>query len=145
MLHDADVWCDGLPEAVSAVADGHSWAIPHRQVYRLSKDGTDAYLRRQPWKFKLDQQPYEGMLGGGIIVAQRDVLLRVPIDPRFIGWGQEDESHGMALWTIEGAPWRGTSDLIHLWHPPQDRLSSPVRVGAGLGAPTPVYACEIRS
>ena len=145
ILHDADVWCDGLAEAVSAVADGRSWAIPHRHVYRLSKDGTDAYLRRQPWKFKLDQQPYEGMLGGGIIVAQRDVLLRDPDRPQVhwlgtggrVAWHGALDDRGCAVARHE----RSHSSLAPAARPPE----SPVWVGAGLGAPTPVYACEIRS
>lgn len=29
----------------------------------------------------------------------------------------------MALTTLAGTRWRGKADLIHLWHPPQPRLS----------------------
>lgn len=37
--------------------------------------------------------------------------------------GQEDESWAIALATLAGPPWRGEADLIHLWHPPERRMS----------------------
>ena len=37
--------------------------------------------------------------------------------------GQEDESWALALTTVAGQPYLGEADLVHLWHPPQQRLS----------------------
>ena len=37
--------------------------------------------------------------------------------------GQEDLAWGLALCNLAGTRWRGTHDLLHLWHPPQPRLS----------------------
>lgn len=45
------------------------------------------------------------------------------MDPRFAGWGQEDHSWGLALFSVAGHPFRGKSHLWHLWHPPQERFS----------------------
>ena len=45
------------------------------------------------------------------------------MDKRFIGWGQEDVAFALALHTLAGPAWLGDSDLIHLWHPPQARLT----------------------
>lgn len=121
---DADVWCDGLEAAVAAVEAGAGWAVPHKLVHRLSKEGTSAVLAGAAWREQpTDQKPYEGILGGGIVVARRDVFRDVPIDSRFEGWGQEDESHALALNALHGDPWRGRADLIHLFHPPQPRDS----------------------
>lgn len=61
------------------------------------------------------------MPGGGMIVARRETLLEVPLDSRYVGWGQEDESHALALNCLAGMPWRGDAHLIHLWHPPAKR------------------------
>lgn len=121
---DADVWCDGLSAAVEAARGGIPWAVPHLRVHRLSKEGTASVLagdhrNDQP----LDQQPYRGIPGGGIVVAPREVLQAVPLDRRFVGWGQDDEAHAIALCALLGEPWRGDADLLHLWHPPQARLS----------------------
>lgn len=140
--HDADVWCDGLADAIAAVEHDAIWAVPHNHVLRLTETATSRFCTgTQQWN-DLEQPAYTGMIGGGIIVARTEALLDVPVDPRFIGWGQEDESHGMALWRIYGEPWRGTANLIHLWHPPP-RIASPADTAArrtgnsGNGTPTP--------
>jgi len=124
VLADADVWCDGITNAIRAVEAGAPWSIPHLLVNRLSEQGTDALLAGEPWEgLPLDQRPYRGVQGGGIVVLPREVLASVQIDPRFTHWGQEDQSHALALYTLTGPAWRGDADLIHLWHPPQPRLS----------------------
>jgi len=111
VVADADVWCDGLVRAVQAVEDGAPWAIPYLLVHRLDAE-------RKP-----EQRPYAGMAGGGIVVAPRETLLDVPLDPRFVGWGQEDQCWGWALHALAGPPWRGDADLVHYYHPPQKRLN----------------------
>lgn len=121
---DADVWSDGLSAAVEAVKAGASWSIPHRDVLRLSEEGTEAVLAGAAWDDQpLDQKPYKGLEGGGFVVAPREVLASVGVDPRFVSWGQEDESHAVALHTLVGPPWRGDAPLYHLWHPPQPRMT----------------------
>jgi hypothetical protein len=132
VIHDADVFTDGLALAIQAVADGAPWAQPHRKVHRLTEAATAAVLEGADWHAQqLEQPPYLASVrcgAGGIMVAKREVLLDIPLDPRFIGWGQEDVSHDLALTTLVGQPWRGEADLVHLWHPPQPRLSR--RVGS---------------
>lgn len=125
VLHDADVWCDGLPDAIQAVMDGASWAVPHRGVFRLDEDATARVLDgEEPHEdMGLTQRPYLGTLGGGIVVASREVMLSISLDERFVGWGQEDSSWGIALGCLLGPPWRGHQPLYHLWHPPQERDS----------------------
>ena len=120
---DADVWCDALSEAVAAVEAGAPWARPHRMVHRLASAGTDAVLVGADWRDQpLEQRRYYGVDGGGYVVARRETLLDVPLDPRFVGWGQEDCSHGLALHTLAGPAWRGDAPLVHLYHPPQARM-----------------------
>lgn len=122
VIHDADVWSDGTAEAISRVSDGAAWAMPHGRVHRLTEAGTAAVLDGDDWREQpLEQGPYIGLYGGGIVVARRDVLLDAPPDPRFIGWGHEDEAWDIALHTLYGRPWRGDADLVHLWHPAQPR------------------------
>lgn len=123
VLADADCATDGLPAAVEAVADGAPWAIPHGMVFRLTEKGTDRYMETGEFGHPFDRRPYRGMAGGGFVVAPRETLLEVPLDARFAGWGQEDESWALALTTVAGAAWRGDADLVHLFHPPASRLS----------------------
>lgn len=128
VVHDADVWAPGLPEAIEVVASGAApWAVPHTHVHRLTEHGTSRVLTGQPFDSQpLDQAPYRGTIGGGVVVLRRALYEEVPIDPRFIGWGQEDESWGRALTAMVGPPWRGKAPLWHLWHPPQQRRSRQV-------------------
>ncbi len=123
IVHDADVWTDGLSAAVAAIEAGEAaWAVPHRHVKRLREQATqELYEGREPQG--LAQPAYTGIAGGGITVARRDVYEDCPLDARFMSWGQEDHAWGWALRTLHGLEWRGTSDLLHCWHPPQRRMT----------------------
>lgn len=121
VVADADVWTSGLGDAVDRVACHLApWAIPHHLVHRLDRSGTG-----------LDEPPYRGVAGGGIVVLPRSTARAVPLDPRFVGWGQEDVSWAVALHVLAGPAWRGTADLIHLWHPPQPRDTRKIGCRAG--------------
>lgn len=131
IVADADVWCSSgaIREAVDNVATGSPWAIPHGKVHRLSRDATEAFLAGQSSHAeRLDEPPYWGIAGGGLVVVKRDVAIDVPMDQRFHGWGGEDHSWGYALRTIYGKPFRGDAALIHFWHP------KPVRVSRKVGS-----------
>ena len=124
VLADADVWHPGLGEAITAVEQGAGWAIPHRGVCRLTEAATQRYMAGADLdSLPFEQRPYLGVPGGGYVVATRRTLTEIPMDPRFVGWGQEDVSFGMALATLAGIPWRGRNSLAHLWHPPQQRMT----------------------
>jgi hypothetical protein len=124
VMADADVWCDRIGEAVDAVRDGAAWAIPHRGVFRLTEPATrDVLAGGAPDLQAICEPAYLGLEGGGIVVARREHLLDVPMDPRFVGWGQEDSSWGYALRTMLGRPARRPGQLVHLWHPPQPRAT----------------------
>lgn len=122
VVADADVWCDGLERAVYAVVCGESWAVPHLQVNRLTREGTEAVLGGADWQEQTFERVHQGVWGGGIVVGQRDALRDVPLDPRFAGWGQEDTSWALALDCLYGTGWRGDAPFVHLHHPPQARL-----------------------
>lgn len=122
VMHDADVWTPGLDQAIEAVKNGAGFAIPHWTVYRLTDAATDGFIAGADWNdLELARPSYVGVAGGGIVVARRDTMLDIPMDPRFESWGQEDESWAMALWCLLGEPWRGKAPLIHLWHPLEAR------------------------
>lgn len=137
VVADADVWCDPAP-AVNQVAE-HGWAIPHRLIHRLSLDSTLQVYGGTDWRGlplstdnHQDSRPYRGHPTGTLVVLTRDALEAAPPDPRFVGWGQEDDAWACALKTMVGKPWRGDDDLVHLWHPPQARQSRAVGSPEGL-------------
>lgn len=125
VVADADVWCEGVLQAVTAIAEGAPWAIPHGNVHRLTEQSTAALLDGAVLDATtaLAERPYAGFAGGGMTVLPRSVYERVPLDVRFAGWGQEDEAWAIALSCLGGQPWRGAAPLWHLWHPPQPRLT----------------------
>lgn len=125
VIADADVVCHGVAAAVTAVEDGASWGIPHRLVYRLTEAATrDMYAGAALHeRHRVTQAPYEGYAGGGITVLTRETYESVPLDPRFGGWGGEDQAWEQALRTLAGRPWRGGAPMFHLWHEPQQRLN----------------------
>jgi hypothetical protein len=133
VIHDADVFCDGTVEAIDRVRSGAPWAIPHKLVWRLSPQATtDVLSGVEPHEgLQLDpdeptarkRKGYAGRPGGGIVVIRRDIYEDCPLDPRFAGWGHEDEAWALALTRLHGKPVRLGAHLWHLWHPPQPRIS----------------------
>lgn len=129
VIADADVWCDQTPDAVHRVIDGCPWAVPHSIVCRLTPDATLDVIRGTPLhrrsfgRRSLEEGSYRAHLGGGITVIARGTYEQVPIDPRFAGWGFEDDAWCLALNALVGPAWQASAPLWHLWHPPQDRTS----------------------
>jgi len=132
IISDADVICEQVDLAVDAINQGrHLWAMPHRTVIRLTETATTSVVDHSWWPANVNTQrqlqpfiikSYAGYPGGGLVVLTGKVINRVPMDPRFVGWGQEDHSWALALFALAGAPWRGRGLLWHLWHPPSPRL-----------------------
>lgn len=118
VMHDGDVWCDGLAEAI---AHPDPVVVPHRHVYRLTETASVNYMTGHG-PLQYEERPYIGQAAGGILVFDRDVWDEAPMDPRFAGWGQEDASWALAIRTVL-RPWHRLQDhsLYHLWHPSQPR------------------------
>jgi len=125
VISDGDVWSGFVEQAVDMLTEV-PYAVPFRDVRRLSPEATGHALTTGDLGGKLQQQAYRGVDGGGLIAITRENYDRVPLDPRFVGWGQEDESWGMALLALLGKGWRGSESLFHLWHPPQQRQNRAV-------------------
>jgi hypothetical protein len=129
---DADcfVWSDWFELAASHVNSGaHRWAVPHSRVARLTADATRSVLQGD---VSIMNGPFERVHpchpGGGAVILNRSCMVESGCfpDPRFIGWGQEDDAWGRALRVLHGVPWRPDTTvprLFHLWHPPAPRLS----------------------
>jgi inositol phosphorylceramide mannosyltransferase catalytic subunit len=124
VIHDADSWDVGLVSAIDRVKRKTQWASAHTKVHRLTQEQSDLFVAGE--EFDLNdciEKPYKGTLAGGVCVFRREVLEACPPDPRFRGWGGEDQAHGVALKTLHGGPVREPDPLIHLWHPEPERIS----------------------
>lgn len=126
---DADVWSAGVEEAVQLCAAGEPWVAPHSWVARLSPAATALVLAgREPAEAEkaggLERMRYEQTAAGGLVVLRRELAEAAPIDPRFEGWGYEDEAWRYALESLGGPRKRLKETLFHLWHPPQKRSSA---------------------
>lgn len=148
VIADADVICPDVGWAVAAVDAGAPWAIPHRRVVRLTPTATYDVMGGAPLPepsqtvraLRPIQRPlavrvaesYVGIAGGGLVVLTRELYERVPLDPRFHGWGQEDLAWAHALNVTAGQPRRGDGPLWHLWHPPAPRMSRSIGTPTGL-------------
>lgn len=129
VISDADVFCDGIADAIDQ-AESHGWAVPHRLIHRLSEAATHRVLLGDDWRGQSlsqdnpqDRKPYKGHEAGTLLVTTADAFDTAPPDPRFVGWGSEDDAWSLALRSLVGAPWRGDTDLVHCWHPPEPRQS----------------------
>lgn len=120
IVNDAECWSEGLDEAIAAVEAGAAWAVPHHHVYRFTRESTAAIIagKRDPFDLPTLEAPYKGTAGGGVFVVRRGVLLDIPWDERFTGWGREDCAWRDAMRCLVGMEWRGKGRLAHLWHPP---------------------------
>lgn len=99
------------------------WAIPHTPVIRLTQLGTTGVLSGTCRLADAEvAYTHRGMAGGGMAVMATETMLAVPPDPRFVGWGNEDESWAMALTALVGRPARSVGHMYHLWHPRAPRL-----------------------
>lgn len=132
VIADADCWVDPIQLGVDRLNQWRDWGMPHRRVVRLSSEHTRRMTSADGWRYRpgemprledatFEEEPYTAFrAAGGIVVLKREVWNRVPMDPRFVGWGFEDEAWWYALRTLAGVPWRGKADLFHLYHPRSD-------------------------
>jgi hypothetical protein len=138
VIADADclIAPEALAEAVRRVEHGEvPWAVPHQNVCRLDRATTARMLQLPEGSIPLalERPAYPGYPGGGILVVPRVGYLACGGFPMsFIGWGSEDQALALILDTCLGTHWRGSADLWHLWHPPQDRRAARSRNHAKL-------------
>lgn len=144
VVADADCLCDGTADAVQAVTDGAAWAMPHLGVFRLTEAATSAVYDGGHGD-EIEEPGYHGKAGGGIVVLPRDTWTEIPLDPRFVGWGQEDHAWAMALTALKGAAVRLRHDLWHLWHPPAPRLNRQIGSEANEALHARYLACRGRT
>lgn len=144
IIADADciVDPDALRVSVSLVQSGAPWSMPHLMVHRANRQNTERICAQSadvlPGTLDADayeRNPYEGALGGGIVVIRRvwyEAMGGMPL--AFRGWGSEDRALGVMADALIGPCVRGTADLLHLYHTPQVTSNHNLQVLRSIGA-----------
>ena len=126
VLFDADLfYMDDrwLNDALGALYEVN-WCSPHTVVHRLRGNTREVMAGENPYRYERDS--HRATLGGGVTVLPRHIYEDCPLDPRFRGWGQEDESWALALHVLHGPGVQLKRDVWHLWHLPQRRVNRKV-------------------
>lgn len=121
VVHDADSWSAATESAIVAVEQSADWSVPFAMVNRMTEAASQAVLDGAPFSGAKLLKSHRMVPGGGITALTRELYERVPLDPRFKGWGYEDECWGVALRLTAGSPAIHQEHLWHFWHPPADR------------------------
>lgn len=130
VVTDGDVWSESAPSEASRVDEEGGWAVPFSTVRRLMAPDSQAVIDGGPLGGKLVKSPFKAVPGGGMVILKRELYEAAPLDPRFVGWGHEDEAWGMLLISAGGRPRMSNTPLWHLWHPPQNKDRGPERVAS---------------
>lgn len=125
-LMDADCWVPKLSQAVGLLSQGHRWVQGQDMVFRFDAATTAKLLRRDltiadaaKLENVWEDRPRMASAGVGTILRREDAD-EIPLDPRFRGWGWEDNAWWEALTTLLGPPGRLSSSVcLHLHHKPQ--------------------------
>ena len=125
-LMDADCWVPKLSDAVGLLSQGHRWVQGQDTVLRFDEATTQRLLRGEialeeagRMDHVWEDEPRKASAGVGTILRREDAD-EIPLDPRFVGWGYEDNAWWEALSTLYGPPGRLPSSIcFHLHHRPQ--------------------------
>lgn len=127
---DADCYFPRAPEAIAMLVRGEAeWVRAADEVRRLTDRGTQMVLKGMEPEdaelaYGLDEPAYTHDAAGAGTILWRADAERVPLDPRFEGWGHEDRAWADALTTLVGhGAFCPQSICYHLWHEPQARQS----------------------
>ena len=115
IIADADTWIerDHITAALDQASTIPHAVIPWTNCYRLNRVDSSTIHRADPagpfpvTKKMLDRindepTPSPASMAMNIVIQRRSFEAVGGMDPRFLGWGGEDTSFGLACWTLLG-------------------------------------------
>lgn len=131
VIADADTVPDPVwvRRGLALVRAGAPWVICYDEgrYYNATAEWTAKILSRGPGC--LVAEPAEGRYEhkitawSGMLVVRRDQFR--PFDPRFVGWGYEDNAFMTVMDREIGPHQRVPGYVVHLWHPEGPRFDQP--------------------
>lgn len=122
---DADVWVEreAIETAAKLIRNGDTaWVRPADRVLRLTGHTTRKLIQTNPAAptptfSEEDCEAITGTVGLAFIVSAEAFRDIAGMDPRFRGWGWEDNAFNWAMRCLHGQEILFNATLIHLWHP----------------------------
>ncbi len=99
-----------------------SWCIPFNRCLNLQPEDTELVIRQNPlevpfWAYTPRKVREKWTYAGGVNIVSREALDLVGgMDPRYLGWGGEDESFCRAVSTMHKPAVIIPGDVYHLHH-----------------------------
>lgn len=125
IVADTDGWVEDVHETLDKLND-FVVVKPFKDVARLKKDITESILFGIVAIDDVDLNDSDSLTNpihygsdamGGMVVSHKEVLEKIPIDPRFFSWGWEDNAWTHALRCLTGHIYFFEKAFVHLWHP----------------------------
>lgn len=133
---DVVVICDGdtiplrdphrvpLLEAIEQATDG-VLHMPYARFLGLTEQGTLDYIAGRPALGCDIELDYAYSVGGVFVIRPDAWQAAGGMDERFTAWGCEDAAFRRAADTLLGPTVTHPGTIVHLWHPPAQRMGSP--------------------
>ena len=125
IVADTDGWVDNVHETLDKLND-FVVVKPFLSTARFSDKYTNLVLKHKVNIEEVDvnepnvcvSKPGEFISAlGGMVVSHKEVLEKIPVDPRFYNWGWEDNAWTHAVTCLAGPIYYAPGVFKHLWHP----------------------------
>ena len=127
VLHDADAIVPLKKIRKAAALADEGIVYPWNRLVGLDRAGTEHFYRTgEPGTVRRKRPPGKLPKGGPRVVSRRLWDTVRGFDPRFKGWGREDNAFAYVAARLSGPPRRLDGTLVELWHPkPEDAPDDP--------------------
>jgi predicted glycosyltransferase involved in capsule biosynthesis len=134
---DADVWLDPkvlIQSAKTIANDPNKWIMPCDLVWRVTKTKTKEIVDNPDFDLftlsESDCSRITPVVGAASVFSRKQFETLGGMDPRFRGWGGEDNAWNLLMTDFFGKPESWSNPLFHLWHPtPRDEDNKKIWAG----------------
>ncbi|MDH2424761.1 galactosyltransferase-related protein [Sphaerisporangium sp. TRM90804] len=127
VLCDADTIPQKTPllAAIDGAREDGRLHTPFNRFLGLTEQGAHDYLQGAPVEACEVELDYAWSVGGVFVIRPDAWAAAGGMDERFTVWGSEDVAFVRAADTLLGQTLRHPGHIVHLWHPPAQRVGTP--------------------